>query len=63
MVGEGEKRKLFFTHYFSLQALENGDLGEYSQCQTQIYDLHMHHKLPGCNLEFTAYRFLVRIEE
>ena len=38
-------------------ALENGDLGEYNQCQTQLRALHSQH-LGGHPEEFKAYRIL-----
>lgn len=38
-------------------ALEKGDLGEYNQCQSQLRTLYAH-GLPGCVMEFLAYRIL-----
>lgn len=38
-------------------ALEKGDLGEYNQCQSQLRSLYAH-GLPGCVMEFLAYRIL-----
>ncbi|KDN53425.1 hypothetical protein K437DRAFT_292345 [Tilletiaria anomala UBC 951] len=38
-------------------ALEKGDLGEYNQCQSQLRLLYAY-KLPGCLMEFLAYRIL-----
>lgn len=38
-------------------ALEKGDLGEYNQCQSQLRALYAH-GLPGCVMEFLAYRIL-----
>ncbi|KAK9369209.1 SAC3/GANP/Nin1/mts3/eIF-3 p25 family-domain-containing protein [Lipomyces kononenkoae] len=41
-------------------ALENGDLGEYNQCQTQLRSLY-ERDIPGHPIEFLAYRILYLI--
>ena len=38
-------------------ALENGDLNEYNQCQTQLFE-HYQEGISGSELEFLAYRIL-----
>jgi len=42
--------------------LENGDIGEYNQCQSQLLTLYKM-KIPGSKMEFIAYRLLYSIYE
>uniref|UniRef100_A0A6B2L178 SAC3/GANP/THP3 conserved domain-containing protein n=1 Tax=Arcella intermedia TaxID=1963864 RepID=A0A6B2L178_9EUKA len=50
-----------YEHHARL-CLENNDIGEYNQCQSQLLSLYKM-KIPGARMEFIAYRILYSLYE
>eukprot|EP01105_Mastigella_eilhardi_P018153 TRINITY_DN419_c0_g1_i4.p1 TRINITY_DN419_c0_g1~~TRINITY_DN419_c0_g1_i4.p1 ORF type:complete len:632 (-),score=206.77 TRINITY_DN419_c0_g1_i4:368-2038(-) len=44
-------------------ALQNADMGEFNQCQNQLYELYKDPSLGGHEAEFTAYRILFTVAQ
>jgi len=58
-------KNAFTAQAYELHArlcLENGDIGEYNQCQSQLLTLYSM-KIPGSKMEFISYRILYSIYE